>query len=248
MKNLKIIILLLLSNFTFSQIDYAFILEDSNGNQIADQSTLQFSSIEYPDASFNFYTRNLTNESIRLKAEVISMSGTDGSSMEFCFGECYYSVDVGLAYPIGGYVTVQAGETQISTGDHFFNQNPGDGENPVEFSFRFFMVDENGDEVVSIPELQTDYFINYYYSSSLNLDDIDYFNLIYYLQGKNIIIKINSPTNLKIYDIAGKLIYSKLLEQGLNSIDMYDLKQKKIILSFETPANNKISTKKIILP
>ena len=133
MKNLKIIILLLLSNFTFSQIDYAFILEDSNGNQIADQSTLQFSSIEYPDASFNFYTRNLTNESIRLKAEVISMSGTDGSSMEFCFGECYYSVDVGLTYPIGGYVTVQAGETQISTGDHFFNQNPGDGENPVEF-------------------------------------------------------------------------------------------------------------------
>ena len=132
--------------------------------------------------------------------------------------------------------------------DHFFNQNPGDGENPVEFSFRFFMVDENGDEVVSIPELQTDYFINYYYSSSLNLEDIDYLNLIYYLHGNNIIIKINSPINLKIYDIAGKLIYSELLEQGLNSIDIHDLKQKKIILSFETQANNKISTKKIIVP
>ena len=110
------------------------------------------------------------------------------------------------------------------------------------------MVDENGDEVVSIPELQTDYFINYYYSSSLNLEDIDYLNLIYYLQGNNIIIKINSPINLKIYDIAGKLIYSELLEQGLNSIDIHDLKQKKIILSFETQANNKISTKKIIVP
>ena len=49
-------------------------------------------------------------------------------------------------------------------------------------------------------------------------------------------------------DIVGKLIYSELLEQGLNSIDIHDLKQKKIILSFETQANNKISTKKIIVP
>ena len=96
--------------------------------------------------------------------------------------------------------------------------------------------------------MQTDYFINYYYSSSLNLEDIDYLNLIYYLQGNNIIIKINSTVNLKIYDIAGKLIYSELLEQGLNSIDIHDIKQKKIILSFETQANNKISTKKIIVP
>ena len=86
MRNLKILALLLFTNITFSQIEYAFVIEDSDGNQIEDQSTPEFSSVQYPDASFNFFIRNLTSEEINLRAEVLSISGSDGSNWSFVLG------------------------------------------------------------------------------------------------------------------------------------------------------------------
>ena len=77
----------------YAQIENAFILEDSDGFVIADNEILEFDSIEFLDASFNFFVRNLTDEQIFLRAELTSISGTDGAGMEFCFGECYYGVD-----------------------------------------------------------------------------------------------------------------------------------------------------------
>ena len=223
MKNIKIIIVLIFTQAVFSQVEYAFVLEDSNTNVIANQTTLEFSSIEYTEASFNFFARNLTNEPINLKAEVLTISGSDGTLMEFCFGECYFSVDTGVTYPLSSYVTIQPGETQISTGDHFFNQNPGDGENPIEYSFRFFMVDENGDEVASITELETEYYINYYYSPSLGLDNLDDLKLVYYVLNDKLFVNSESNLSLKIYDFAGKIVSEKLILSGNNSIDIMNL-------------------------
>ena len=247
MKNIKIIIILIFTQTMFSQVDYAFVLEDSNTNVIANQTTLEFTSIEYPDASFNFFARNLTNEPINLKAEVISISGSDGTLMEFCFGECYYSVDIGLTYPLSSYVTIQPGETQISSGDHFFNQNPGDGENPIEYSFRFFMVDENGDEVASIAELETEYYINYYYSPSLGLDNLDGLKLVYFLINNRLFVSSESNLSLKIYDLTGRVISKNSITIGNNSIDIKNISKMPVILSFESD-EGQLNSKKIFIP
>ena len=72
---------------------------------------------------------------------------------------------VGAALQVAEQFSVESGQVQISSGDHFFNQDPGDGDNPVYYSFRFFMVDDQGNEVASIPELETEYFINYQYQA-----------------------------------------------------------------------------------
>ncbi len=247
MKNIKIIIILIFTQTMFSQVDYAFVLEDSNTNVIANQTTLEFTSIEYPDASFNFFARNLTNEPINLKAEVISISGSDGTLMEFCFGECYYSVDIGLTYPLSSYVTIQPGETQISSGDHFFNQNPGDGENPIEYSFRFFMVDENGDEVASIAELETEYYINYYYSPSLGLDNLDGLKLVYFLINNRLFVSSESNLSLKIYDLTGRVISKNSITIGNNLIDIKNISKMPVILSFESD-EGQLTSKKIFIP
>ena len=247
MKNIKIIIILIFTQTIFSQVDYAFVLEDSNTNVIANQTTLEFTSIEYPEASFNFFARNLTNEPINLKAEVISISGSDGTLMEFCFGECYYSVDIGLTYPLSSYVTIQPGETQISSGDHFFNQNPGDGENPIEYSFRFFMVDENGDEVASIAELETEYYINYYYSPSLGLDNLDGLKLVYFLINNRLFVSSESNLSLKIYDLTGRVISKNSITIGNNSIDIKNISKMPVILHFESD-EGQLTSKKIFIP
>ena len=145
---------------SFSQIEYAFtVRRNENGTTIENNHLLEVNSTEYPNASFNFYVRNLTSETINIRAEIIEMTGTDGSMMEFCFGECYCGVTTNTAYPLSGFISVESGQVQISSGDHFFNQDPGDGDNPVYYSFRFFMVDDQGNEVAKYScELETGIF------------------------------------------------------------------------------------------
>ena len=112
MNNSKIFLfigLFLTSIFSYSQVVYALFLESTDGVVIDDNEVLEFSEITYPDASFGFYVRNNTSEDINVKVEVTSMSGTDGSSMELCFGDCYNGVALNQTYPTNTFVTISPG-------------------------------------------------------------------------------------------------------------------------------------------
>ena len=69
--------------FTNSQNEFAFVIESEDGELVQNNEVLEFNSIQYPNASYTFFVRNLTSESIYVRAEVLSVSGTDGSMMEF---------------------------------------------------------------------------------------------------------------------------------------------------------------------
>ena len=127
--------------------ELTFDVEDLDGNTFVDNQLLEFSSVEYPNASLGFYVRNTSTELIGMRIEVESISGTDGSMMELCFGECYFGVSTGSSYPTSPSmpnVNIQPGQTQTSSGDHFFNMDAGDGNTAVEYSFKFYLADENG--------------------------------------------------------------------------------------------------------
>ena len=66
----SILLLIILINYSnlFSQVENAFVIENSEGSVLADNEILEFSSVEYDDASYNFYVRNLTSDEILLKA------------------------------------------------------------------------------------------------------------------------------------------------------------------------------------
>lgn len=253
MKNsslLTLTVLIIFSLSSYSQIEYAITLEDLEGNSYSDNDVLQFDSFEYPDASFTYKIRNNISETIRVRVEVESFSGTDGSMMELCFGECYFGVSLGQSYPINQaqpYVFIAANDTQIADGDHFFNSDPGNGDDPVEYSFRFYMCDETGEQLVSQAELQTDFSINYYYSASLGLNNLDDLKLVYYVLNDKLIINSESDLSLKVYDLAGKIISENLILSGNNSIDIMNLLEKHVILKFESEGSQIIS-KKILIP
>jgi hypothetical protein len=225
----------------FSQVEYAITVEDLDGNSLSDNQILQFDTLEYPDASFTYKVRNNTSETIRVRVEVESFSGTDGTMMELCFGECYFGVTQGQSYPINNaqpFVYIGPGETQIADGDHFFNSDPGDGNIPVEYTFRFYISDENGDGVVSQAELQTDYTIGYYYSSTLSVTDVNDTNFQISYNSK--LLNIISPTDckLEIFDIQGKLVNTHELNFGVNSIFNQNLKGKVFIFKFQFSDGN----------
>jgi len=225
----------------FSQVEYAITVEDLDGNTLYDNQILQFDTLEYPDASFTYKVRNNTSETIRVRVEVESFSGTDGSMMELCFGECYFGISQGQSYPINNaqpFVYIGPGETQIADGDHFFNSDPGDGNIPVEYTFRFYISDENGDGVVSQAELQTDYTIGYYYSSTLSVTDVNDTNFQISYNSK--LLNIISPTDckLEIFDIQGKLVNTHELNFGVNSIFNQNLEGKVFIFKFQFSDGN----------
>ena len=224
--------------FVNSQNEFAFVIESEDGEVLENNQVLEFNSVQYPNASYIFFVRNLTSESINVRAEVLNISGTDGSMMEFCFGECYFGVDLNTPYPLNSFVTIEPGETQTSIGDHFFNQDPGNGTNPVSFQFRFYMVDSEGNEVMSIPELMTDYFVTYnYQAQSFSLDEIFSENIQLYLNQKILNITAPSEYSVSLFDISGKNILTTQLNEGINSIDISNIANGIYILKFNDDFN-----------
>ena len=109
------------------------------------------------------------------------------------------------------------------------------------------MVDQNGDEVVSQAELQTDFSINYYYSASLGLNNLDSSKIIYFTLNNKLIINSQLNLSLKIYDLSGKILSKNSIMSGHNSIDLMNLSEKHVILTFESEGSQIIS-KKILIP
>ena len=109
------------------------------------------------------------------------------------------------------------------------------------------MVDQNGDEVVSQAELQTDFSINYYYSASLGLNNLDGSKIIYFTLNNKLIINSQLNLSLKIYDLSGRIISENSIMSGHNSIDLMNLSEKHVILMFESEGSQIIS-KKILIP
>ena len=231
-------VLFFCSSLINSQNEHAFIIESEDGEVLENNQVLEFNSVQYPNASFIFFVRNLTSEAINVRAEVLNISGTDGSMMEFCFGECYFGVDLNTPYPLNSFVTVEPGETQTSVGDHFFNQDPGDGTNPVSFQFRFYMVDSEGNEVMSIPELMTDYFVTYQYQAqSFSLEENFSENIQLYLNEKILTITAPSEYTVSLFDISGKNILTTQLNEGINSIDVSNITNGIYILKVHNDFN-----------
>jgi len=122
--------------------------KDLDGNVFVDNETIDFFTIVPDNATLDFYVRNISSETIAMRIEVESMYGTDGSGMELCFGECYPDVTPGRSYPMSPItnVYIEPGQTQVSSEDHFLNSDGGDGINPVEYTFKFYLADEAGNE------------------------------------------------------------------------------------------------------
>lgn len=221
--------------FSFSQNEYAFTLEDSDGLTIEDNAILEFSSSSYPEASLNFFVRNNTSEVIMVRAEVTDVSGTDGNQIEFCFGECYFGVLEGQSYPIGNWqpvVFIEPGQTQISSGDHIYNFDSGDGENPIVYSFRFYMSDIDGNELMSIPELQTDYSITYLYSSTLSNIEENILDFTYSYSNNKIKIRSDEQLKLELYNLSGQKLFVFDLSVGENMINVNKFENKILVMKF----------------
>ncbi len=221
-----------------------FTMEDHDGNLISDGQELVFGGYlpADPSASYEFYVNNTsTTDPIRMKAEFVSAINADGSLFEICFGLCYTGITIGQQFPPNAnYVEVLPGE-QTLEGNHLANAESGNGTDPVEYVFRFFQIDTNGDEIGD------DLTITYKYDPLLGLNDVNQLNVELFNSSSNeLTIEVVEEMVMNVYNLQGKLVRSEKLNIGRQQINMSNLSAQMYILHFEN--NRGVShTEKVVI-
>lgn len=119
-----------------------------DGTEIKDGDVINVTSVGDDNALVAFYVKNTSSSAINVKARLVSAVNTDGSQMQFCFGQvCYSAVAVGSEYPLdrNELITVPA-NGQVG-GESFHFQNFATSTSPITYVFEFFQFDED-DNVV----------------------------------------------------------------------------------------------------
>lgn len=205
---------LFLTTFAFAQ----FNVIDYDDVPILDGDIRTFNSTGEADATLYFWINNESMvDDIFVKIKLESITNSDGSSFQFCFGTlCIFDVQDGQTYPVSGVPeTIPAGGTNPQF-DKFYNENEGDGSNyPIDYVWKFFQVDGNGDE---IGESIT---FTYRFDPTLSVSDFDN-NMGVTLQNtiaKDILnVESINPLNFEILSLNGQLIQEGQIESGINNI------------------------------
>lgn len=197
-----------------------FNVETIDGDPIVDGDVVGFNQHTVEAAQLKFYVNNeSTTDAINMKIEFVSAVNYNGTGMQVCFGLCYDPVSIGSVYPPGNdVVTIQPGQNQGIDEDKFWNFNDGGG-NPVEYTFRFFQVDGSGNQIGE------DLTFKYLYDESLSVASNNVVNakIVSTIVSSNLTINALENTQLKIYDVLGRVVLNKNLSVGLNNINVSSL-------------------------
>lgn len=207
MKKMTLLVAMLISGSLFAQLPYT--VEDADGNPINDGDTLAFGSFEAPEAKYDFFVNNQTSDPINVKIEFVSAVNADGSLFELCWGLCYTEIAIGGDYPLGNdWVTID-GNGQSLAGNHFYNQSDGGGS-PIEYVFRFHMVDGSG---ADIGENLT---ITYRYDPALGVGDnqLAEVNLASTVVSSMLEVQTQQDLTAVVYNIQGQVVANGRIASG----------------------------------
>jgi hypothetical protein len=219
-----------------------YSLEDADGNAVVDGAVLNYGTLTYPEASFDFFVNNLsTTETIRMRIEFVSAENADGSGMELCFGECYTGIEVGLAYPTDPLSVEILPGGQTMMGNHLFNADPGNGSDILIYTFRYFQIDlagnEIGDPLTVIYRYDPLLGVN---SNALNV------NLFSTSISDELVLTVDQELDLMVYDLQGRVVKSERLEIGTQQINMSDLSSQMYLLHFQNNSGVSYTAKVVV--
>lgn len=220
-----------------------FTVRDSDNNAIVDGDVVTYNQLTYPEASLDFFVKNESaTDNIYMKIEFVSATNADGSMMELCFGLCYTGITIGNIYPPNAdFIEIAPGEETLQ-GNHMYNSDPGNGNDVIEYVFRFFQIDTNGDEIGD------DLTMTYAYDPNLSVGD---FNTIDASIVSTVVtneMQIDTRENLTVvvYDIQGKQVKQQAIETGRQTVDMSGLSANMYVVQLTNEKGASTTTKVIV--
>ena len=211
-------LLILCCLFLFQNIYSQFFVETHSGDPILDGSTWTYGVFGVGVADLPFYVYNSSaSDDIYMKIQFVSAENADGSLAQLCFGLCYEDLVIGSSYPPGAEtVIINPGENQGFPGDKISNLSDGNG-NSVEYVFRFYQVDENGDPIGGSEDLT----MTYRYDPNLSSgDNKPQLALMQNLVSEQLNVTAQERLGLDLYTLQGKHVGYHELNQGNQSIDV----------------------------
>lgn len=225
MKKILLLACLLIVSITMNA---QFTVEDDNGDPVVEGDMVVYGTTTYPEASFDYFVNNTsTTDDINMRIEFVSAVNADGSLMELCFGECYTSIVIGESYPVGLDVVIPPGG-QTGLGNHFYNADPGNGTDMLDYVFRFFQVDSAGNEI------GTSLTMTYRYDPLLAVSEFEMLDVSINatVVSNELVVTVLEEVRMAVYDIQGKLVYSQKLDIGEQQIDISNLRSQMYIVKF----------------
>lgn len=225
-------ILLITAFFCFLFFNAQMVVKKSDGTVITDGSVFSYNSVDTDESILHFVVYNTATNDIKVRVLCESITNSDGSDFEFCFGgNCMPFVIVGQNYPPSGF-TLPAGSNS-GDGDHFWNKKAVSttGLYPMNFVFKFYQIDAFGNQIGSPVR------ITYKSLENLTTNEVDFnkygISLKSTLINDNIELNAKIAGNIYLFDSTGKLVTSKIIYKGENKINVSQSKSGIYILNFE---------------
>lgn len=222
----------------------------SNHGDIEDGDVLTFTGLDKNDSSIEYEIHNDSDEPIDMRVRMVSFENTDGEDFEICLGQCYYKVIENTTYPLalGGYVTIEPGESQEegAEGDHFWNKALGTNpEEDVTYVIQFEQLDPS--HSYATETLEFTYVFEYDELSVENHNqevDVQILNTV--TQDGELKIENKESINLEIYNLIGQKVKTAKFNSGKNTIDVSNLSSQVYLARFSNDKGQTF-TKKIIV-
>lgn len=223
-----------------------FTVRDGNGNVINNNDVIEFGTIDYPAAELPFYVTNDGAQTIYSRVQYIGQTNAnDPKFYQLCYGEeCYWEIEMNAYVPPASTygVTIEPGET-TQMGNHFYNNDTGNGADNVDFVFAFRQFDDPNE----LNEVGEALVFTYRYNPLLSVNGVNPVNLSLHatVVSERIVMDVNEPVLVTLYDIQGRVINQVKLEVGQQEINVSNLSAQTYILQFKND-NGAIKTSKII--
>jgi len=214
-----------------------------DGTEVHNGDVFTFNTVDEESATLKFRVHNNSTDYISVKIECTSLENTDGEPFQFCYGgTCLYAVVEGRTLPMepGGFPIAPGSHS--GDGDHFWNLRTESttGVFPMNYNFKFFMVDPLGNEYGDPIN------VTYRYAGALAVNDVNQQNIATI---KNTVVKdvlhLESKINttLQIVEISGKVVHTSKLIKGDNSVNLQNLTSGMYIVNIANAAGKMISNK-----
>lgn len=244
--------IILLAGLLLTTLTQAQISVEGNGEVIPNNYIYTTNKLQpQGSAELDLKVTNTSNAPINLKLRIEEMTNTNGSNVQFCFGEqCFFDVIVGKTVPTnqGADGMTLAPGASNTEGDHFWNNNPGTDTN-VPVKYKIAIVQYTNEGVLIGEPLFT---FTYIYDKNFTAGTADFASL------KNIGITVNSTVvknsldvtatqnaKLEMFNINGQIIKTAAITNGSQSVDVSGLSNGVYITRF-TNEENKTSQIRVV--
>ena len=242
----KLLVLTILGSVTVASAQYT--IKDDNGVVLNDGDVIEYGTLAYPDASYDFFvTNDNPTDEIYSRVQMVSATNTSDPTFEqLCYGDlCYFDVEMlQFVPPMNALpVAIPVGAT-TGMGNHFYNNDPGNKSDPVDFVFSFRQY-QDADGTV---EIGTPLTFTYRYNPSLGVETNSAVNLTIQstVVSDQLVLNVSEPVQMRLYDLQGKLVKQAAFESGNQVVNVSDLSAQIYIAQFENTNGARRTTKILV--